>query len=310
MTRSVFSFFSCIVLVFFIMANPLPCQASNNTELEELIDDLRSLSEKSKDQRAADRWLQQALEDLVSKYDTTWRRELMFDEFSDGNFTENPAWNVISGEFWVDASLGLRSSVQPKRVATKDATNDQRSRGSREDLGSALLGAFLDQAFQRDEPRESRSRSEEDISRRAPARIRLGTEITNAFSLELVFSIHNEPSVEGHYEVALFQDQTGNYGYMLALYTGDEGVMDLYRFSRRQRELVSSSKLKRDIRSGERQKLLWRQGSDGQVEVLMNGEMIMNVRDNAFRDDYRWLELANQSGDFGVRSVRILGTRH
>jgi hypothetical protein len=292
------------------MANPLPCQASNNTELQELIDDLRSLSEKSKDQRAADRWLQQALEDLVSKYDTTWRRELLFDEFSDGNFTENPAWNVISGEFWVDASLGLRSRVQPRRVETRDSTTEQRSTGSREDLGSALLGALVDQAFQRDEPRESRSRSEEDISRRAPARIRLGTEITNAFSLELVLSIHNEPSVEGHFEVALFQDQTGNYGYMLALYTGDEGVMDLYRFSRRQRELVSSSKLKRDIRSGERQELLWRQGSNGQVEVLMNGEMIMNVRDKAFRDDYRWLELANQSGDFGVRSVRILGTRH
>ncbi|MFO8090476.1 MAG: hypothetical protein R6U13_11605, partial [Desulfatiglandaceae bacterium] len=260
MERKTFSFLSWIILACFFMAIPLPCQAEENTELQKLVDDLRSLSEKSKDQRAADRWLQQALEDLVSKYDTTWRRELMFDEFSDGNFTENPAWNVISGEFWVDASLGLRSRVQPRRVETRDSTTEQRSTGSREDLGSALLGALVDQAFQRDEPRESRSRSEEDISRRAPARIRLGTEITNAFSLELVFSIHNGPSVEGHFQVALFQDQTGNYGYMLALYAGDEGIMDLYRFRRRQRELVSSSKLKTDIRSGERQKLLWRQG--------------------------------------------------
>ena len=244
----------------------------------------------------------------MSKYGTPWRRELLLDDFSDGNFTENPEWNVISGKFWVYASLGLRSSVRPKRVQTKDATSEPGSTGSGGDLGSALLGALVDHAFKREDTRESKYQSEKDTSRHGPARIRVGAEITNAFSLELVFSIHNEPSVEGHFEVALFQEQVGNYGYMLALYAGDEGIMDLYKFRRGQRELVSSSKLKTDIRSGERQKLLWRQGNNGEVEVLMNGEEIMNLRDKAFRDDYRWLELVNQSGDFGVRSVRILGT--
>jgi hypothetical protein len=310
MKRKTFSFLSWIILACFFMAIPLPCQAEENTELQKLVDDLRSLAEKSKDQRAADRWLQQALEDMVSKYDSPWRRELLLDEFSDGNFTENPGWNVISGKFWVDASLGLRSSVRPKPAEKEDATSESGSTGSGGDLGSALLGALVDHALKREDTRESKDQSEKDTSRQGPARIRLGAEITNAFSLELVFSIHNEPSVEGHFEVALFQEEVGNYGYMLALYAGEEGIVDLYRFRRGQRELVSSSKLKTDIRSGERQDLLWRQRSNGEVEVLMNGNEIMKLRDKAFRDDYRWLEFVNQGGDFGVRRVRILGTRH
>ncbi len=297
-----------IVLSIFIATSPLYCQAGEAPELQELVDELRTLAEKSRAERAADRWLQQALEDLVSKYDWPWRTELLFDDFSDGNFTADPEWTVISGKFWVDASLGLRSSVQPKRRAEPEESTGRRSTDSTRDLGRAIFGEVLDQAFGRDEPGRSESRSERDASREGPASIRLGTRITNAFSLELAFSVHNEPGVEGHLEVALLQEQAGDYGYLLVIRTGETGLMDLYRLRRGQRELVESSRLKAASAIGERYEIVWRQAENGQVEVFVNGEETMNLRDRAFRDDYSWLELVNQSGEFGVRSVRILGS--
>ncbi len=308
MARGLYSVPAWIVLSIFIVTSPLYCQAGEAPELQELVDELRTLAEKSRAERAADRWLQQALEDLVSKYDWPWRTELLFDDFSDGNFTADPAWTVISGKFWVDASLGLRSSVQPKRRAEPEESTGRRSTESSRDLGRAIFGEVLDQAFKRDEPGRSESRSKRDDSRKGPASIRIGARITNAFSLELAFSVHNEPGVEGHFEVALLQEQSGDYGYLLAIRTGETGLMDLYRLRKGQRELVESSRLKAASAIGERYETVWRQAENGQVEVFVNGEEIMNLRDRAFRDDYRWLELVNQSGEFAVRSVRILGS--
>ncbi len=308
MARGKFGFSVLMMLAVFVAAVPLDCRAKDNPELQELVDELRSLAEKSREQRAADRWLQQSLEDLVAKFDRPWRRELLFDDFSDGNFSSDPEWTVVSGRFWVDASLGLRSRVQPRKVARPEEPAGERSRDSKKDVGGAIFEALLDQALKREEPAQGRSRSEEDAAGKGPARIRLRGEITNAFSLELAFSVHNEPGVEGHFEVALFQEQAGDYGYVLALRTGEGGLMDLYRVRRGQRELVNSSRLKADPGSGERNELVWRQAANGQVEVLMNGEEIMNLSDRAFRDDYRWLELVNQSGEIGVRRVKILGT--
>lgn len=284
---------------------PLPCRAGENLELQGLVDELRSLAEKSRDERAADRWLQQALEDLVSKYDWPWRSELLFDDFSDGNFTSDPEWKVISGRFWVDASLGLRSRVTPKR----EEPARERPSDSRRDLGGAIFEALLESALKREEPQQREPRSDRDLSMEGPARIRLDTLITNSFSLETVFSVHNEPGVEGHFEITLLQDYTDDYGYSLSVYTGGGGLMDIYRLRRGQRELLNSSRLATDPGRGERHQLVWRQADNGEVEVFMNGERIMNHRDRAFRDDYRWLELHNHSGELGIRSVKVMGTQ-
>ncbi len=308
MARDLFRFQAWIIVAVFLAAGPLLCQAGENPELQGLVDELRTLAEKSRNERAADRWLQQALEDLVSKYDWPWRSELLIDEFSDGNFTADPAWTVLSGKFWVDASLGLRSSVRPKPQSRRSESNRERSRDSSKDVGRAIFGQLLDQAFKDDEPEESGSRPERDVSQEGPARIRLDTRITHAFSLELDFSVHHEPGVEGHFEVALLQEEAGDYGYVLAVRTGEQGMMDLYRLRRGQRELVNSSTLKGDTAIGKRHELVWRQANNGQVEVCMNGEESMNLQDRAFRDPYTCLEFVNQNGEIGVSRVRILGT--
>lgn len=302
------SFSVWVVLSIFFAVSPVHCKAVEAPELQGLVDELRTLAERSRNEKAADRWLQQALEDLVSKYDRPWRKELLFDDFSDGNFTSDPQWSVASGRFWIDASLGLRSSVQPKRETRPSGSTAEGSSDSKKDLGRVLFEGLLDQAFKRDEPGRDGDEAEKDVAREGPARIRLGTRITNAFSLELAFSFHNEPGVEGHFEFAILQEPRGEYGYLLAIHTGKRGIMDLYRLRRGQRELVNSSRLAADLGIGERYELLWRQSDNGQVEVFVNGEEAMNLRDKAFRDDYALLELTNLSGDLAVRRVRILGT--
>lgn len=49
------------------------------------------------------------LSDPVVEQPWIWRRILIQDGFRDGNFEANPAWEVTSGRFWVEAGRGLRS---------------------------------------------------------------------------------------------------------------------------------------------------------------------------------------------------------
>jgi hypothetical protein len=306
--RCSFIFSFCLLLAFFAYIIPGNSRAEENPELQGLVDELRSLAEKSRDQRAADRWLQQALEDLVSKYDWPWRKKLFSEDFSDGDFTTDPEWRVVSGRFWIDASLGLRSRVEPQRGGRPDDSSQTQSSDSNQDLGRALLGTLLNEALKQEGSREDKSQTRREPSREGPARIKVASEITNAFFIQIMFSIHNEPSVPGHFEFALHQDQSGGFGYKMAIHTGQGGMMDLYRLRRGYAELVYSSRMKADPGDGKRHELVWRQAGNGQIEVFMDGKETMNLRDRAFRDGYKWLELSNLSGELGVRKLKILGT--
>lgn len=302
--------FSTWGLLFVFLFSPLHSWAEENPELQGLVDELRELSEKARDQRAADRWLQQALEDLVAKYDWPWRKELLSESFSDGDFTKDPEWTVLSGKFWVDASLGLRSRVEQKKPSRSEETSQSRTSDSENDLGRALIGALLNEALkkERGESEKEPQQKEEATRPDDPARIRVASEISNAFLINMTFSIHNAPSEEGHFEIRLLQDQYGDFGYVLAIQSGRGGMLDLYRLRRGKAELVYGSRLKEDPGDGKRHELIWRQAENGQVDVILDDEKTMNLEDRAFRDGYGWLELANLSGELGVRKLEIFGT--
>jgi len=295
-----------VVCALLVAIQPLSAPAAEDPAVQEVVDELRALTEKSRDQRAADRWLQQALEDLVAKYDWPWRRELLSEDFSDGEYTSNPAWKVTSGAFWIDASLGLRSRVE-RRDQNEEASRQQTSQ-SDEDVGKALIGALLNQALKPEGGEKESSTASRSPSREEPARIHVGAEITNAFSLEMAFSVHNAPRVDGHFEVALYQDSGGEFGYVLVMQTGREGLLDLVRLRRGRRELVYGARLGANPGDGRPHELVWRQARDGQVEVLLDGEAAIHLRDRAFRDGYKWLELGNLNGELAVRNLRLMGT--
>lgn len=280
-----------------ILSTPLLKAEATNSDLQTLVDQLKEITQKARQQRAADRWLLNDLEDLVGQFDWPWQDEFLAEDFSDGDYAQDPKWQVTSGQFWIDGRLGLRSRAQPK------VTNTQPQR--QQDLGTALLGAILQEAM-RDKHRDQDVKPQ--VKMDEPAEIHLALPIPKVFAVKFEFSIHNRPTEQGRMSIGVQQDDKGRYGYRLNLITGDRPFIEVATLQRGQTRVVSSTELT-EINNGHSHTIEWRRGPNGNMEIFMDESSLIKARDNSFRDPFKWLTMTNYSGDIAISFVGIHGRK-
>ena len=71
-----------------------------------LLSELKTITEKAKAERAADRWLQRDLDDLVSRYDKPKLRELVLENFQDRRFVPADGWRFTGTQTQFDRGYG------------------------------------------------------------------------------------------------------------------------------------------------------------------------------------------------------------
>ncbi|WP_135607016.1 hypothetical protein [Solemya velesiana gill symbiont] len=288
------------------LAVPAISAAEDNQELQTLVDDLKTLTDKARQQRAADRWLLNAMENLVAKYDWPWRDVLASDDFSDGDFRQDPAWQLIAGEFWVDGRLGLHSQSLSE-PAQRDEQPQEETREEKQDLGRTLLGALLKEAIkERRQEREQAPAQELEPQQGGPAEIHLPMQIPRVFAAQVDLSVHNRPSEDGQIEFGLYQNQDGSSGYRLTIFTGQRPMLELLSI-RSGRSMITDTVEIADLSDGQSHQLEWRRSPDGQIEILLDGEQLSRTRDNSFRYPFKRFAIANQAWDFAVQSVTLYG---
>ena len=284
----------------------LGAPGSNDEDMQALVDQLRDITQRARSERAADRWLLQALEDLVARFDWPWNREIVRDDFYDGEYRNSPVWEVVSGRFWVDASIGLRSRVETPNL-TRPTGQTQSQNAQDQDVGKAILGALMQEVMRPDAGSSRRESPAPEAG--GHAEIHLAADITNAFVLKASFSTHNAPSETGELVFGILQDGIGNFGYLVTLYTGEQSSLELMRVLRGRTSVIDRIDMASDLGVGQRHDLEWRRASDGTIEVYLDGERFIQAHDRSFRNPFRRLAVVNRAGDFGVREISILGTR-
>ncbi|WP_419799980.1 hypothetical protein [Terasakiella sp.] len=111
--------------------------------LKNMIQELNNLVKEAEQARAADPRFLQDLKNLTNRYgQTTVPRVTLQDDFADGNFTESPVWQVVSGKYWIEKGYGLRSFVDGSSTASNAGSSSAR-KVSKEELLIGVLGAVL-----------------------------------------------------------------------------------------------------------------------------------------------------------------------
>jgi hypothetical protein len=294
------AFFCYLAVAFLVVVLPAGAQEDHHQaeaqRTQDLVGQLDSLITKAERERTADRQLLQELRDLVRRFDSPWQKELLYEDFSDGDFRRNPTWTVSSGDFRIDERLGLTTRYAP--ATEPDAKASPRKEG---DLGTAILGVLQDELQKRMGGRE------EEPPAPQPTRAEIYTEldVSNAFVIDLKLISRGG---QGQVEFGPYQQADRSAGYRLVYRPGQTATFELLRVSPDRSAVIESVELNRSIDDAKEHNIEWRRGMDGTMAVSVDGDEVLRTQDLSFKDPFDGFLIVNQGGLYSFPFVKILGT--
>ena len=100
------------VMISLFIPVTAPAQPVNDKQsTQQLVDELKKLTDQAERKRSANYRFIDQLRDLTARYDWPWGKQILFDNFRDGDFRRNPSWSTQSDAFWVTRSVGLRTQL-------------------------------------------------------------------------------------------------------------------------------------------------------------------------------------------------------
>jgi len=269
----------------------LESTAADN-RLKGFVDRLNAIIKDAEAARAADPRLLRDLKALADDYRRPQQRQLLGDDFGDGDFIRNPAWTVTQGKYSVEPGWGLRSYV-------KMGAEQQPLRGKD---AAAIFGQILQQAL---DPEGRSSTTSGSGGAAAPAAIRTDFRLSNAFAVSVELSSWvRDAGTRGRMEIAATQ---GSASYVLAY--GQGGTWELLRRTNAGTRVLGKGQTGQALEDKNTHKLVWSRLTDGLMTVSVDGRETLKATDQGFRDAFDGLALINRGGDYIVKHVAVFGTQ-
>jgi hypothetical protein len=265
---------------------------------ERLLEELRQITEEAERNRSASTGVIGQLRDLARRYAWPWNRLIASDEFDDRNFTQNPAWTVISGTFTPAYGELISRHTPPTTAATQ-----QNPSANPNDLGATIFGAVLQGLSQANQAQTAPSQPLP-----AQAQIRLNAQTPNAFAA--VVTLRTQSIAPGGFEFGLGREPAGS-GYRLNV-TPDigsaAGTASLVRVGAAGSAIVDRVNLPAGWNDGQDYVFELTRDTTGDMAIGLNGVELIRVRDMGIRDDFDRFLFVNYGGEYRIQSVAIYGT--
>lgn len=260
-----------------------------NSANERLLEELRLITDDAERNRSASTAVIGQLRDLGRRYAWPWNRQIASDEFDDGNFTQNPAWTVVSGTF--TPAYGELISRHTPPTAPQQTTQENPN-----DIGAAIFGAVLQGLSQ------VQGQGGTPQASAAQAQIELNVQIPNAFAAVVALRVQGLAS--GGFEFGPARAPGGS-GYRVAV---APGTVTLLRVGAAGSAIIDRVNLPVGLENGQDHTLELTRDTTGELVIGLNGAELIRVRDMGIRDPFDRFLFVNNGGEYRIQSVALYGT--
>ncbi|MEX1108832.1 MAG: hypothetical protein WEC00_07985 [Dongiaceae bacterium] len=255
--------------------------STQDAEVKALLDQLKTMIGKAEQAQAADPQFITDLRNLIASYENPWSTRLLFDDFTDGNYTANPKWTVSAGKYTLDPKgphRGLQSKIVPEGVAT----------GQKIQIGNITLGTL----------------GTGQTGAGGHASIYTPVKISNAFRVEMVFTSKEK---FGRWDFGPYQGASGNVAYRVAYFPGVTPGLQLLKVTSQGTTVLASYNQALRLEGDKEHTLVWTRDRNGLMHVAVDGQQLMAVTDTGIKQPFDGFLMVNSGGSFSVRSIAISG---
>jgi len=279
-----------------ILWAPAPLLAqSDQQQTQQLVKELKQLTDQAERDRSANYRFIDQLRDLTSRYDAPWRKQVLYDDFRDGDLTRNPVWHGDMDHFRIDRSGKLRSRLESRR---QPLTQDKPRQSTEEAILGMLLEGVIQPGDRRAETQPTALSTQADISTAA--------QISNAFAITVEFGLHGL-NRDGSFEWGPYQGRQRDSGYRIAYEGGDRPAIKVIRYRSGMSAVIDRYDQSNLLGDGKLHKINWLRSNSGVMTIQIDGKQIMRVRDRNYQDPFNGFIMTNRGGDYKIGSVSLFG---
>lgn len=280
----------CACIIFPVIALSSD-EGTDRKAINNLLNELENKIENADKRMIAHPNFLKELRALVEKYRSKLSKIFFSEDFSDGNYTQDPKWYVISGQFRITSSQRLESYVTAERPVERAPESE------RKDLFGSILGEVL----------KSKNRSEE---RPAPApepkeaSIRTFAKIGPAFEVDLYVV---SESKWGSMEVVLIGGKEGTPFYRMVYHASPstERPIEIVRERDSRSYLIEAATKYPVLDDGTPHRVQWIRDIQGTMKVLIDGKEVLSTVELFYNEGFSGISLINRGGTYSWGPIKI-----
>lgn len=267
--------------------------------LNRAMTEIQQLITRAERQRLADPGFLRDLEQVTDRYSWLWTVRVIEDSFRDGDYTRNPAWTVVEGEWWVD-QRGLRSSVRPREMAALPGEQPAPRQGG---PAERIIGTFIEElARQQGRQLAEAPAAPAPAPEPTAARIYLPRGFNNGFAIQAVI---NASARGGEFSFGPYLDQGLDHGYRLNYLPAGRPSLELVRRQGGRMNVLDAFEGPTALADGADHEVVWKRDRQGRMTVAIDGRVVLDALDRGIQGPFAGFTVANHGGEYGLQRVIV-----